>query len=255
MLRRSAVARRSNPQIMAYYPEAANRGIEQERPYYMKQAPGNWFVGMEHDGATTGYHQGFSAKPLPFLTRFRYNVTEFGACPLEHRHPSYYKYVHWMECSRMRKLMTELHCEEAKNFYWMCVAVCWFTAWHCYRYAMYHRDHSLYGLTSMPTKNSLTMRRGEAYHPMDKPVFRYYQMCPELYFYSPHRDWVNMEVVANNPFYEQCKANGQYENLKREGGEPKAWASTGLGPVASLTPNWHHKWTAWADIGKHDDHH
>ena len=165
-------------------------------------------MGLEYDGKGLDYQVGFVWKKMPFLTRFRHNISNPGECPLEMRHPSPYKYVHWMEVSRMRKLMTELHGEEAKNFYWLCLAVWWFTVWHCYRYAMYHRDHTLYGLTSMPTKNSLTMRRAEAYHPMDKPVFRYYQMAPELYFYHPHRDWINMDVVANDPFKERLKELG-----------------------------------------------
>ena len=212
-------------------------------------------MGLEYDGKGLDYQVGFVWKKMPFLTRFRHNISNPGECPLEMRHPSPYKYVHWMEVSRMRKLMTELHGEEAKNFYWLCLAVWWFTVWHCYRYAMYHRDHTLYGLTSMPTKNSLTMRRAEAYHPMDKPVFRYYQMAPELYFFHPRRDQYNMGVIANDPFEAHCKEVGQLENLKREGAEAKAWSRTGEGPVASLTPNWHHQWARWADIGKHDDHH
>jgi hypothetical protein len=229
----------------------ANTGMTKwagEHSQYLKTSPGNHTFGFEHDGVSSAYGTGFKEVQLPFLARFRYNVTEAGACPLALRHPSRHKYVHWMEVSRMRKFWQEHGEHEPWNMILIAWVILVYTALHCYRYAVYHNQHSFYAMTAMPAKNSVQMRRYEQYHPMDKPSFRYYQSVPEVWSYAPQRDMYKMGIIANDPYQAACEANGQTANLVAESGEKKFNSETG--PVAALRGQWQHKYEAWKDQGK-----
>ncbi|TPP54246.1 hypothetical protein CGC21_22025 [Leishmania donovani] len=64
---------------------------------YVKPMSLNPFLGAVHDGTSTGYCQGYSAKPMHWLYRFRYNVLPQGiSCGFFSRNP-YGRYVHWLE--------------------------------------------------------------------------------------------------------------------------------------------------------------
>jgi len=232
----------------------ANTGMENfygTPTQFLMPAPGNHVFGFEHDGVSSGYGQGFNETKFNFLTRFRWNTTPLGACPLYLRHPSRHKYVHWMYVSRMGKFWQEHGELEPWNMLLIGWIIIIYTVWHCYRYMLYHPHHSTYALTSMPTKNSIQMRRHEQYHPMDKPVFRYYQSVPEVWSNSPMRDIYAMGILANDPYQAACEANGQKDNLVAPFGEKKFTPATG--PVAAVQngEGWYPKYEQWKNVGKH----
>ena len=185
-----------------------DRFQKSQAPYYIKPAHGNPWIGLEYDGKGLDYGTGYVWKKMPFLSRFRHNISLAGECPLYLRHPSRHKYVHWMYVSRMGKFWQEHGELEPWNMLLIGWIIIIYTVWHCYRYFLYHPHHSTYALTSMPTKNSIQMRRHEQYHPMDKPVFRYYQSTPDFYWYSPMRDMINLDMIANCPYIELLKSKG-----------------------------------------------
>ena len=70
-----------------------------EQPYFLKNMPMNPYLGTVHDGVSTGYHQGFSVKPIHWLYRFRHNYLPTGMpVGMYSRNPAG-KALHWLEAS------------------------------------------------------------------------------------------------------------------------------------------------------------
>eukprot|EP00008_Paramoeba_atlantica_P013154 CAMPEP_0201477430 /NCGR_PEP_ID=MMETSP0151_2-20130828/2447_1 /ASSEMBLY_ACC=CAM_ASM_000257 /TAXON_ID=200890 /ORGANISM="Paramoeba atlantica, Strain 621/1 / CCAP 1560/9" /LENGTH=195 /DNA_ID=CAMNT_0047858141 /DNA_START=220 /DNA_END=809 /DNA_ORIENTATION=- len=61
----------------------------------------------------------------------------------------------------------------------------------------------------------VTFCRNDELHPMEKPVFRYFQGTNEFYLPQLHRELVNAGVVVNDPWLEYCKDEGIFDELKK----------------------------------------
>merc|ERR1712146_293186 len=86
--------------------------------------------------------------------------------------------------------MTVLANHEAAPHVLSSVIVIAFASWQILRYLFFHPELTVYMLAMYPTKSWLTQHRYNERHPMDKPVFRWFQRVPEFYFYDNYRDFI-----------------------------------------------------------------
>ena len=182
------------------------------QPYFLKHAPQNPAFGTVHDGVSTEFCAGFSAKPIHWLYRFRHNTAPYCATPLNLRNRGD-KVAHWLEITQFKKVAAQLSCSEAYPHMFTAIAIVMITIWHCGRYLLYHPELTLYNVAMYPTKSHIEQTRYNERHPMDKPVFRWVQRCPEFYSYDSYRELIDMEVIANDPFIEHMKALGKGDQL------------------------------------------
>ena len=205
-----------------------------KQPYYLKHMPGNPAFGLVHDGTSTQYGQGFSVKKMSWIYRFRHNVSHRGALPLYLRNPGG-KWAHWLEVSTIKKGMTVLANHEAAPHVLSSVIVIAFASWQILRYLFFHPELTVYMLAMYPTKSWLTQHRYNERHPMDKPVFRWFQRVPEFYFYDNYRDFIKMGILANDPYVEYMKSIGRERDLTLYM-DDKGWGEGGQGKIADLLP-------------------
>jgi hypothetical protein len=186
---------------------------------YLAHVPANPTFGCVHDGVSVEYMQGFTEKPMHWLYRFRHNTNPRGATPLYLRNPGD-KVKHWLEISNFKKFMTQVNQEDAYPHVLTALFCFVFSAWQISRYLLYHPDMTLYNVAMYPTKTYIEQGRYNAYHPMDKPSFRWTQRNSEFYSYDIYREMIDMGVIANDPFIEDVKARGladQLTNYAEEG--------------------------------------
>ena len=205
-----------------------------KQPYYLKHMPGNPSFGLVHDGTTTKYGQGFTVKKMSWLYRFRYNVSHRGATPLNLRNPGG-KWQHWLEVSAVKKGIAGITNHEAQPHVICAIIVSAFASWQILRYLMFHPELSVYFLAMYPTKIWLTQHRYNEVHPMDKPVFRWFQRAPEFYFYDSYRDFIKMGILANDPYVDYMKSIGRERDLTLYMDE-KGWGEGGQGKIVDLLP-------------------
>mmetsp|Transcript_45736 Transcript_45736/g.52857 ORF Transcript_45736/g.52857 Transcript_45736/m.52857 type:complete len:139 (+) Transcript_45736:1-417(+) len=108
-----------------------------------------------------------------------------------------------------------------------------FTLYHCYRYAAYHPDLTMYNLAIWTTKPWVEQMRFSRQHPLDKPIFRYIQRCPEYYnLEDPIRELYRSGRVVNDPWLDYVRSHGREADL-----HTKAWTrSYGEGGIGKLLP-------------------
>merc|ERR1712146_138590 len=109
--------------------------------------------------------------------------------------------------------MTVLANHEAAPHVLSSVIVIAFASWQILRYLFFHPELTVYMLAMYPTKSWLTQHRYNERHPMDKPVFRWFQRVPEFYFYDNYRDFIKMGILANDPYVEYMKSIGRERDL------------------------------------------
>jgi hypothetical protein len=211
-----------------------------KQPYYLKHMPMNPAFGCVHDGTSTAYGQGFSAKPIHWLYRFRYNSQHRGAVPTYLRNPGG-KWMHWLEVSTIKKGIAGMTNHEAQPHVICGIIVSLFTTWQILRYLLFHPELTVYMLAMYPTKEWLTMHRYNERHPMDKPVFRWLQRCPEFYWYDPYREFIKLGIIANDPYVDYMKSIGRERDLTLYMDE-KGWGEGGQGKIVDLLPyDWRYK--------------
>lgn len=200
------------------------------QPYYLKKTGMNDFLGVKHDGHSTGYLEGYSVKPIHFLNRFRHNEYQF-LTPWYVKNPPG-KDKHWLEVTIKEKVVARLNQEEAWGGVVLCLLIVPFTLWQLGWYFLYHPEYNLYVSASPPMKHMSVMSRTEALPSLDKPIFRWFQRQTEFYGYEAYRELIRMEVIANDPYIEWAKKNGRYEELKQF---PEEWG-WGKGKKNKLSP-------------------
>jgi len=225
-----------------------------KQPYFVKHSPINPFLGSVHDGISTEYLQGYSVKPMHWLYRFRWNVSPYGGTTLYLRNPGG-KVLHWLEVSIPKKLAAEAFSNEFRPHLMTAIFVVVFTTWQLARYAFFHPELSFYGITVYPTKNWITQYRFNERHPMDKPVFRYFQRCPEFYSYDAYRDLIKMGVIANDPYVAYMQKIGKEKDLILYADE-RGWGEGGRGKIVDLLPReWRAKHGKYAEHAHKPGHH
>jgi len=223
-----------------------------KQPYHLKFSPLHPSFGAVHDGTTTEYGKGFTPKPMHWLYRFRYNTQPRGITPMNLRNPGG-KQVHWLETSNVKKAVVVALSGEFRPHLISAILVITFTAWHISRYLFFHPELTCYMLAVYPTKVWITQHRYNERHPMDKPVFRFFQRAPEFYYYDSYRDLIKMGVIANDPYIHYMKSIGKEKQLTLYMDE-KGWGEGGNGKLVDLLPaEWrrpvHHS------IPGHEGHH
>jgi hypothetical protein len=202
-----------------------------EQPYFLKHSPGNPFLGAVYDGTSTEYGKGFALKPIHWLYRFRYNTSPRGSVPLNLKNPGG-KNVHWLEVSNVKKFAVQIFSDEGLPHTFL--ATCLFTlvAWQLLRYAFMHPDLTLNNMAFYTTKPHVAQLRSNDLHPMDKPAFKWFQRTSEFYAYDTYRDFIEMGIIANDPYVEFIKSVGREKDLVAKPMDPNYNA-----PLIKLLPH------------------
>lgn len=203
-----------------------------EHANYIKPISMNPYVNTVHDGVSTGYHEGFASKAMPFLYRFRHNLLPQGiATGFFSRNPSG-KHVHWLEVSTIEKMRVRAFTDEAFPPVLISVIVFAFTAYHLYRIAAYHPDITMYNLGVWTSKPWIQQMRFAKKHPLDKPVFKFIQRVPSdfLQMEDPETILFREGRCANDPWLDFVKSKGQEDQLYLKGFE-KGWGTGGAGTL------------------------
>jgi hypothetical protein len=201
-----------------------------EHANLVKPVSHNPYIGTVHDGVTTGYNEGFSSKAMPFLYRFRHNILPQGmATGFFSRNPSG-KHIHWLEVSTIEKMRVRAFTDEAFPPLFVSALVLAFTAYHVYRYIVYHPDLTLYNLGVWTSKPWITQMRFAKKHPLDKPVFKFIQRVPSDYYgvEDPVKFMYRNGVCANDPWLDFVKSKGKENELYIKG-SGKGWGTGGAG--------------------------
>jgi hypothetical protein len=193
-------------QKMAFGGMARHHVVEQ--PYYLKTVPHNPYIGAVHDGVTTQYNEGYAAKLIPFLYRFRHNMFAGLQTGFFSRNPSG-KHIHWLEVSTIEKMRVRAFTDEAFPPLFVSAVVLLFTFYHCWRYAYAHPDITLYNLGIWTSKPWIQQMRFSQLHPMDKPIFRYVTRSSEFFgIEDPYRQIARLQLDANDPYLEAVRKAG-----------------------------------------------
>lgn len=178
-----------------------------EHNYYLKPVPMNPYLGAVHDGRTELYNEGFSAKHIPFLYRFRHNLFPGWQTGFFCRNPNG-KFVHWLEVSTIEKMRVRVMSEEAFPPLMLFIAVNAFTLYHCWRLFYHHPDITLSNVTIWTTKPWVQQMRFSQKHPMDKPTWRYVDRATEYYQQDPIRFLYEQGIPANDAYLTAARAAG-----------------------------------------------
>lgn len=202
------------------------------QPYFLRHSSSNPYFGSVHDGVTTDFMKGFSVKPMHWLYRFRYNTNSRGAPPMYLRNPLG-KDLHWLEVSIVEKFRLSLSNWECWPHLCTATVVSLITLWQGYWYLYLHPELSLFNIAIGQSKNYVQRERYNQKIPLDQPVFRWFQRCPEFYGYDGYRELIRMGVIANDPYIEFVKKNGRERELTLYTTE-KGWGEGGQGKLVSM---------------------
>lgn len=194
------------------------RVFQSEPPYYLKQSPGNPWFGMVHDGTSTAWGEGFTHKPMNWIYRFRWNSQHRGAQTLFTRNPGG-KCPHWLEISYYAKMKPHLFNYEVLPHTIMLMIVSAIVIWNLSRYVLFHPDLTIYNVIYFSMRRYVNVLRNQEIPNLDTPTFRWFQAAPEFYGYNPHREMIEMGVLANDPYLEYMKAIGKEKTLLKKPGE------------------------------------
>lgn len=187
-----------------------------EHPYYLKEVSMNPYIGTVHDGISTGFGQGFSAKHIPFLYRFRHNIIPQGMGAGFFARNIAGKHVHWLEVSTIEKLRIRIVGDEAFPPMVVTAIVIAFTTYHLFRYVAYHPDLTMFNLAVFTSKPWVIQIRHAHKHPLDKKVFKFVQRVPSEFYnmddpiYSIYKNG----YAANDPWLEFVKGIGKEDELQ-----------------------------------------
>ncbi|GET90018.1 hypothetical protein, conserved [Leishmania tarentolae] len=180
---------------------------------YVKPMSLNPFLGAVHDGTSTGYCQGYSAKPMHWLYRFRYNLLPQGISGGFFSRNPYGRYVHWLEVSTIEKLRVQLLSLEAMPVSVLTTIVIIYTLWFSYRLAFLHPDITLYNLGLWSTKPWVQQQRFNKKIDIDQQVYRWVHRVPEFAITDPIREMYRLEISANEPYLEHVRDLGREKEL------------------------------------------
>ncbi|KPA85427.1 putative mitochondrial P27 protein, putative (P27) [Leptomonas pyrrhocoris] len=179
----------------------------------LKPVSCNPFLGAVHDGTSTGYMQGYAAKPIHWLYRFRHNLLPQGmATGFFSRNP-YGRYVHWLEVSTIEKIRLQLQTMESMPCSVVTSIVVMYTLWFSYRLTFLHPDITLYNLGLWPTKPWVQQQRFNKKIELDQPVYRWVHRVPEFMAVDPARELYKLNVQANDPYLEYVRGMGREKEL------------------------------------------
>ncbi|ESL10160.1 hypothetical protein TRSC58_02111 [Trypanosoma rangeli SC58] len=180
---------------------------------YVKPVSHNPFISSVHDGVSTGYLEGFAAKPIHWLYRFRFNSLPQGfATGFFSRNP-YGRYVHWLEVSTIEKMRVQAFSVEGLPCNIVSVLVTLYSLWYCYRLCFLHPDLTLYNIGLWTTKPWISAQRFNKKHELDQPVFRWIHRTPEYFVPDPYRELTKLGVAANDTWKEYVKSVGREDEL------------------------------------------
>ncbi|KAG5500425.1 hypothetical protein JKF63_03518 [Porcisia hertigi] len=180
---------------------------------YLKPMSSNPFLSAVHDGVSTGYGQGYSAKAMHWLYRFRYNLLPQGmACGFFSRNP-YGRYVHWLEVSTINKVRLQLTSMEAMPVSVVTAIVLMYTLWFSYRLCFLHPDITVYNLVLWSTKPWVQQQRFNKKIDIDQKVYRWVHRMPECIFTDPIRETYKLGIAANDPYLEHVRGLGREKEL------------------------------------------
>ncbi|CBZ28465.1 conserved hypothetical protein [Leishmania mexicana MHOM/GT/2001/U1103] len=180
---------------------------------YLKPMSSNPFLGAVHDGISTGYCQGYSAKPIHWLYRFRYNVLPQGiSCGFFSRNP-YGRYVHWLEVSTIEKIRLQLQSTESMPVAVLVTLVVIYTVWFSYRLSFLHPDITVYNLVLWSTKPWVQQQRFNKKIDIDQQVYRWVHRMPEFSITDPIREIYKLEIGANEPYLGYVRGMGREKEL------------------------------------------
>lgn len=200
---------------------------------FVKPISHNPFISTEHNGISTGYLQGFSAKPMHWLYRFRYNFLPQGfATGFFSRNP-YGRYVHWLEVSTIEKMRLQVTSLEGLPATVVTTIVVGFTIWYLYRLAFLHPDITLYNIGLWTTKPWISAQRFNKKQEIDQPVYRWIHRAPEYYITDPYRELVKLGVAANDTWEAHARSAGREDELLT-GPHDKNWLVGGKGNLTTL---------------------
>ncbi|EPY43328.1 P27 protein [Angomonas deanei] len=174
---------------------------------------GNPYLFTTHDGSSTAFQQGFVAKPINWLYRFRYNYLPAGMQTGFFSRNPYGRYVHWLEVSTIEKMRLQLMTVESIPFSFWSIALLLYTSWFTYRLAFLHPDITLYNIGLWVTKPWVQQNRFNKKVELDQTIYRWVHRVPELMIEDPLRDIHKMQVAANDPYYEYVKGLGRESEL------------------------------------------
>jgi hypothetical protein len=179
----------------------------------LKPVSCNPFLGAVHDGTSTGYMQGFAAKPIHWLYRFRHNLLPQGMSGGFFSRNPYGRYVHWLEVSTIEKMRMQLQTMESMPCSIVTTIVVIYTLWFSYRLTFLHPDITLYNLGLWPTKPWVQQQRFNKKIDIDQPVYRWVHRVPEFMAADPIRELYKLDVMANDPYLEYVRGMGRVEEL------------------------------------------
>ncbi|KAK7200971.1 P27 protein [Novymonas esmeraldas] len=180
---------------------------------FLKPMSGNPYFGAVHDGVSTHYLQGYSAKPIHWLYRFRYNLLPSGMSGGFFSRNPYGRYVHWLEVSTIEKIRMQLQTLESVPCTVVTMIVLAYTMWFSYRLSVLHPDITLYNLGLWPTKPWVQQQRFNKKIELDQPVYRWLHRVPEYSIGDPIRDMYKLEIMANDPYLEHVRSMGREKEL------------------------------------------
>ncbi|KAG5474337.1 hypothetical protein LSCM1_03117 [Leishmania martiniquensis] len=180
---------------------------------FVKPMSLNPFLGAVHDGISTGYHQGFSAKPIHWLYRFRYNLLPQGMSGGFFSRNPYGRFVHWLEVSTIEKVRLQLMTVESMPVSVLVSIVVVYSLWFSYRLAFLHPDITLYNLGLWSTKPWVQQQRFNKKIDIDQPVYRWVHRVPEFLINDPIREMYKLKIAANDPYLEYLRSIGREEEL------------------------------------------
>jgi len=192
-----------------------------EQPQYVKHAPGNNWFNAVHDGVSEGFQAGYTARKMNPVRRFWWNINESagGASSFYLRNPGG-KCPHWLSITGWGKFTAHVFSGEAQMHVLLASYVTAIVIWNLSRYLFFHPDLTIYNIAYFTVRRYLNVLRNNEVRPLDAPVFRWMQQAPEIYNYNPHRDMIEMGVLANDPQVEYMKAIGKEDLLVKHRGEP-----------------------------------
>ncbi|CAJ1028628.1 hypothetical protein, conserved [Leishmania lindenbergi] len=180
---------------------------------YLKPMSLNPFLGTVHDGTSTGYFQGFSAKPIHWLYRFRYNLLPQGMSGGFFSRNPYGRFVHWLEVSTIEKIRLQLQTVESMPVSVMTAIVVLYSLWFSYRLTFLHPDITLYNLVLWSTKPWVQQQRFNKKINIDQQVYRWVHRVPEFNSNDPIREIYKLGVGANDPYLDHVRGMGREKEL------------------------------------------
>ena len=183
-------------------------------PYYVKPVPGNRFAFLEHDGVSDGFMQGFRPKKMHWLYRWRHNMNPMcRAVGMGNEMNPRAIQLHWLENKITTKVSIALFSDDGYAHFMLWLAIVVFTIWQCSRYLFFHPDISVWSLMMPWYKRYVEYIRFGKLHPMDVPVYRWFQGQNEFYSCHFYRELVKRGLVVNDPWIEKCKEDGIFDQL------------------------------------------